>query len=66
MKKNYFLIILLLFLGFILGRPSLAAAAASDGLLLWYRQILPALLPLAILSHIMISSNYMQLLTKYL
>lgn len=66
MKKNYFLIILLLFLGFILGKPSLAAAAASDGLLLWYRQILPALLPLAILSHIMISSNYMQLLTKYL
>lgn len=41
-------------------------AAAGNGLLLWYEQILPALLPLAILSNLMVYSNYMQIVTKYL
>ena len=40
--------------------------AARNGLLLWYEQILPSLLPLAILSNIMVYSNYMQIVTKYL
>ena len=67
MKKNYLiLIVLLLFLLFILTHPAIAMEAAGNGLLLWYEQILPALLPLAILSNLMVYSNYMQTVTKYL
>ncbi|MBO5372162.1 MAG: hypothetical protein J6A75_05515 [Lachnospiraceae bacterium] len=57
---------LLLFIIFILTHPSVSMSAAADGLLLWYQQILPALLPLAILSNLMVYSNYMQIVTKYL
>lgn len=67
MKKNYLsLFVLLLFIIFILTHPTVSMAAAADGLLLWYQQILPALLPLAILSNLMVYSNYMQIVTKYL
>lgn len=51
---------------FIIMQPSISMAAAGNGLLLWYKQILPSLLPLAILSNLMVYSNYMQLVTKYL
>lgn len=40
-------------------------ASASAGLLLWYKMVLPALLPFSILSNILIYSNYMQSITKY-
>lgn len=67
MKKNYLLFpILILILLFIITHPGNSTKAAADGLMLWYRQILPALLPLAILSNILVYSNYMQLITKYL
>ncbi|MBO5303571.1 MAG: hypothetical protein J6A92_05930 [Lachnospiraceae bacterium] len=67
MKKNYLiLLVFVLFILYILTHPAASMAAAADGLLLWYEQILPALLPLAILSNLMVYSNYMQLLTKYL
>lgn len=67
MKKNFlFLIPLILFIIFILTHPALSMTAAADGLMLWYKQVLPALLPLAILSNIMVYSNYMQIVTKYL
>lgn len=67
MKKNYLLFpILILILLFIITHPGISTKAAADGLMLWYRQILPALLPLAILSNILVYSNYMQLITKYL
>ncbi len=67
MKKKYFLLILLLlFIIFIITHPAISVAAAARGLLLWYEQILPALLPLAILSNLMVYSNYMQIVTKYL
>lgn len=57
---------LLLFIIFIITHPAISIAAAGSGLLLWYEQILPALLPLAILSNLMVYSNYMQIVTKYL
>lgn len=57
---------MLLLILFIITKPALSIAAAESGLLLWYKQILPSLLPLAILSNLMVYSNYMQLLTKYL
>ncbi len=67
MKKKYLIITaLLLFILFIITHPSVSTAAAANGLLLWYEQILPALLPLAILSNLMVYSNYMQIVTKYL
>ncbi len=67
MKKNIVILIgLLLFLFFIVTHPAASMEAAANGLLLWYRQVLPALLPLAILSNLMVYSNYMQMVTKYL
>lgn len=67
MKKNYLILSLLLItILFILTHPAVSVDAASAGLLLWYEQILPTLLPLAILSNLMVYSNYMQLVTKYL
>ncbi len=67
MKKKFFILIaLLLFILFILLHPSTSMTAAGNGLLLWYKQLLPALLPLAILSNLMVYSNYMQIVTKYL
>lgn len=67
MKKNYLLFpILILTLLFIITHPGISTTAAADGLMLWYKQILPALLPLAILSNILVYSNYMQVITKYL
>lgn len=67
MKKKYFILIaLLLFIIFIITHPAVSMHAAGSGLLLWYEQILPALLPLAILSNLMVYSNYMQIVTKYL
>lgn len=67
MKEKYLILILLiLFIFFILTHPAASMAAAGSGLLLWYEQILPALLPLAILSNLMVYSNYMQIVTKYL
>ena len=67
MKKNYFILFaLLILILFILTHRAVSIHAAGNGLLLWYEQILPALLPLAILSNIMVYSNYMQIVTKYL
>ena len=67
MKKNYFILFaLLILILFILTHPAVSIHAAGNGMLLWYEQILPALLPLAILSNIMVYSNYMQIVTKYL
>lgn len=50
------LLVLLLFLA-ILKNPGLCIQAASDGLKLWYNQVLPALLPSMILTSLIIRSN---------
>lgn len=55
-----------IFITFIISHPAEAMEAASNGLLLWYHQVLPALLPMAILSNLMVYSNYMHMVTKYL
>ncbi len=65
-KNNIILIVLLVFIFFIITHPAVSMDAAANGLLLWYKQLLPALLPLAILSNLMVYSNYMQMATKYL
>lgn len=64
MKKNLIFLCLIVIAGYILCCPTDAVTAAAKGLLLWYERVLPALLPFAILSNILIDSNYLYCLTK--
>ena len=57
MKKTISLLILFLCLILLFFHPMLTVSAAANGLMLWYQNILPALLPFAILSNILISSG---------
>ena len=64
MKKNLIFLCLIVIAGYILCCPTDAVTAAAKGLLLWYERVLPALLPFAILSNILIDSNYLNCLTR--
>lgn len=64
MKKNLIFLCLIVIAGYILCCPTDAVTAAAKGLLLWYERVLPALLPFAILSNILIDSNYLHCLTR--
>lgn len=44
--------------------PHASVQGATCGLLLWYRQVLPALLPFSIISYIFIESNYLTTFCK--
>lgn len=57
MKKSISIFALFLLLLLMLLNPITTVKAASYGLLLWYEHILPALLPFAILSDLLIHSN---------
>ena len=57
MKKKMFILIILLSLYYILRFPELTVHAAGNGLILWFEQVLPSLLPFAILSNIIIASD---------
>ena len=57
MKKKMFILIILLSLFYILRFPAVTVHAAANGLILWFEQVLPALLPFAILSNIIIASD---------
>ena len=57
MKKKIFILIILLSLFYILYFPNITVHAAGNGLILWFEQILPSLLPFAILSNIIISAD---------
>lgn len=54
----------MIFTGYILFFPKEAVEAASNGLILWYKRVLPTLLPFAILSNILIASNYLQYINR--
>lgn len=58
-----FTLIILLCLFYILKYPAITVKAAANGLVLWFEQVIPALLPFAILSNIMISSNILPSIT---
>lgn len=64
MKKKLIFLSLVIFISYILIFPKDAVAAASNGLVLWYEQVLPTLLPFAIVSNILIYSGYLQYLIK--
>jgi len=57
MKKKMFILIILISLFYILRFPELSVHAAGNGLILWFEQVLPSLLPFAILSNIIIASD---------
>ncbi len=57
MKKKIFAILLALCVLYCLLYPAGMARAAADGLTLWYRSVLPTLLPLSIFSSIIIHSG---------
>ena len=57
MKKKMFILLILLSLFYILYFPDITVHAAGNGLILWFEQILPSLLPFAILSNIIIASD---------
>lgn len=64
MKKKLIFLSLVVFTGYIILFPKESVAAASNGLVLWYEQILPTLLPFAILSNVLIYSDYLQYLIR--
>lgn len=57
MKKTISLILLFFGILLLLFHPTVTVHAAAQGLAIWYQNILPALLPFAIISDILISSN---------
>lgn len=59
MKKRLSIFIIMLFILFILIYPADCVKAAANGLILWYENILPALLPFTIFSNILIQSGYL-------
>lgn len=63
MRTKLIFTLCLLIIFFILIHPAAAANAASDGLLLWYRQILPTLLPITILSNFFVYGNFISMIT---
>ena len=57
MKKNVFAILILLCLLYCLFFPQKMAHAAAEGLLLWYQNLLPTLLPFSIFSNIIVRTS---------
>jgi len=66
MKKKMFILIILLSLFYMIRFPEITVHAAGNGLILWFEQILPSLLPFAILSNIIIYSDILPGLLKKL
>ena len=59
-----FIIIILLCLIYLLSFPHITVTAAAKGLVLWFEQVIPSLLPFAILSNIMIASDILPSITR--
>lgn len=57
MKRKTALLAVILLLGFMFVYPSLTLEASREGLLLWFKTLLPTLLPFMILSNFLISFN---------
>ena len=66
MKKTLFSLLLFFFMGFLLLFPQTALEAASSGLVLWYRNLVPVLLPFLILSNLLIRLDIVSSLLKYI
>lgn len=66
MKKKIIFLPFIILIVYILVCPMKAVNAAAAGLMLWYQKILPTLLPFSILSCILIDSNYLAHITRFL
>lgn len=66
MKRFLFSFTLFILLIFLLCFPQNALHAASDGLLLWYQNLLPVLFPFMILSNLMIKTDAISGILKFL
>lgn len=60
MKKIVFSCIVLFLITYSFFFPEITIKAAKNGILIWFQQILPALLPFTILSAILIKSNFIK------
>ena len=63
MKKRLFTLFFLILIVFSLIFPAQIIEASTSGLLVWFEQILPALLPFTIVSTILMKSNYLNSLS---
>ena len=59
MKKSFLLLILLIFM---LLHPAITVTGASNGLLLWYSSVVPALFPFMVLSSLIVASGGLSVL----
>lgn len=66
MKKKLIFLSIFILIAYLLVFPTQAVHAAATGLILWYERVLPSLLPFAILSNILIYSNAISILMRYL
>ena len=57
MKRILLTCLLALLLGFLLFFPDQALACAGSGLLLWYKNLVPVLLPFMFLSNLLVKSG---------
>lgn len=64
MKKTLFIFIFIILIIFSLVYPSEVIAASKSGLLIWFNQILPALLPFTILSSLLLKTNLLKSFSK--
>ena len=65
-KKFIYMTVSLILLAFLLLAPVQAAAASSEGLLLWFHTLLPMLLPFFILSRLLIALDGVSGITRFL
>ena len=66
MKQFFYAILFLLFFFTILFFPSETLVGATNGLLLWFQIVIPSLLPFFILTNLLIQTNSISLIVKFL
>lgn len=66
MKRILFFILLLFFFFALLFHPDISLKGATNGLLLWYRSIIPTLFPFVVLTNLLIGTNVAAVLSRIL
>ena len=64
MKKIFFVIVMLCFISYFLMCPIQAIESSKNGLMLWFTQLLPALLPFTVFSYVILRSNILNGFSK--
>ncbi len=66
MKRTGFILFITLLLGYMLLFPAESLNASVQGITLWFRTLLPALLPFIILSGLLIHTNFIPFFIRHL